>query len=153
MVDADERASLAGCLDYLRSCVVAKLAGVDEEAAARPQVPSGTSLLWLAQHLTAVEIQQFQRVFAGRPAAEIVPPPPPPEDRLVLAVARYGVACAESRMIVAGCVDLGQRAAGRDRQGEQPTLRWVLVNAIQETARHAGHIDILREQVDGVTGR
>ena len=155
MVDADERGSLGACLDYLRSCVVAKLAGVDEGAAARPQVPSGTSLHWLAQHLTAVEIQQFQRVLAGRPAGEIVPPPPRPlpDDSVALALARYETACAESRTIVAGCPDLGRRAAGRDRHGEQPTVRWVLLNAIQETARHAGHIDILREQVDGATGR
>ena len=78
VVDAGERGTLLACLDYLRGCVVAKLAGLeDDDRARRPLVASGTSLHWLALHLTAVEIQQFQQVFAKHTRDWIVPPPPP----------------------------------------------------------------------------
>ncbi|MGH8328676.1 MAG: DUF664 domain-containing protein, partial [Steroidobacteraceae bacterium] len=48
--------------------------------------------------------------------------------------------------------DINQRAA-RSRGDDPPTLRWILIHMIEETARHAGHADILREQIDGAVGR
>lgn len=153
VVASDERGTLLTALDYLRECVVAKLDGVDEAAARRPLVPSGTSLLWLAVHLTAVEINLFQRILVGRSTDALVPAPPPTADTLALALARYAQACAESRRITDQLTDLGHQAVGYDRQGNHPTLRWLLTHGIEETARHLGHLDILREQIDGTTGR
>jgi len=65
----DEKATLLVFLDYLRDAVAAKLAGVSEEDARRCLVPSGTSLLWLVKHLTAVEWAWFLYSFAGETAS------------------------------------------------------------------------------------
>ena len=64
----------------------------------------------------------------------------------------YREQCARSREIVAAA-DLDQEAF--NHWGDPPhevTLRWILVHLIEETARHLGHADILREQIDGATG-
>lgn len=155
-VHGDERATLTASLDYLRSRIVDKLAGVDEVSLRASTLPSGTTLYWLGTHMSAVEINQFQRIIAGRPDSALIPPPPPPpdEDDLTQVLARYEAACDESRRILDGCADLDQLCAGSSRRtGNRPTVRWVLVHMIEETARHAGHLDILREQIDGATGR
>jgi hypothetical protein len=155
-VDGDERATLSASLDYLRSRFAEKLAGVDPVSLHASALASGTTLYWLGTHMSAVEINQFQRIIAGRPDGELVPPPPPPpdEDDLARVLSRYAAACEESRRILAACPDLNRIVAGVDRRtGKRPTVRWVLVHMIEETARHAGHLDILREQIDGSTGR
>lgn len=155
-LDGDERAMLNGFLDYLRSRVAAKLSGVDDDLARRPQVSSGTSIYWLGTHMSAIELNQFQRILDGRPDDQLVPPAPPPpdEDRMSEVLARYDTACRESRSILAGFDDLGTLSNGVDRRtGERRTVRWVMTHMIEETARHLGHLDILREQADESTGR
>jgi len=153
--DSDERATLTAFLEYLRSSVVAKLAGVDDDAAKRPQVPSGTSIYWLGTHLSAVEINQFQRILDGRPSERIVPPAPPAIefDTMSAVIDRYETACAESRRILESFDELDTLGRGVGRKGDRRNLRWVLTHMIEETARHAGHLDILREQLDETTGR
>jgi hypothetical protein len=147
---ADERATLVGFLDYLRAAVVAKVEGVPEPQVRTAGVPSGTNLLGLVTHLTAVErlylhgvpITSFARTF--RPTAS---------QTVDGVLAAYRDTTAASNAVVAACADLGDpapRARGRDAA---PSMRWVLVHLIEETARHAGHLDILREQIDGATGR
>ena len=152
----DERTTLVACLDYLRDRIVAKLDGVDEVSARRSSLPSGTTIYWLGTHMSAVELNQFQRVLDGWADADLIPPRPPPsaEDRMADVLSRYRVACAESRRVLATFDDLDTAGRGVDRRrGEQRTARWVLVRVIEETARHAGHLDILREWLDGSTGR
>jgi hypothetical protein len=56
----------------------------------------------------------------------------------------------EARFV--GGPDLGARSATPPRSGETPTLRWVVLHLIEENARHNGHLDLLRELADGVTG-
>jgi len=63
----------------------------------------------------------------------------------------YDEVCAANREIAAA-LDLDTLAVTRMRGGEHPTLRWILFHLIEETARHNGHLDILRELADGVTG-
>ena len=138
-------------LDYLRESMAAKVAGVDESSARRALVPSGTSLYWLTVHLTGAEINWFQRTFAGRDVE--LPQDEDGTDTAVAALDRYRAACAESRHIVSAAADLGAKATRPDRRGACPPLRWIIVHMIEETARHAGHADILREQLDGVVGR
>lgn len=153
--DADERTTLTAFLEYLRDCVIAKLDGVADDRSKQPQVPSGTSIHWLGTHLAAVEINQFQRILHGRPAEQIVPPAPPDvaDDTMDAVIERYTIACAESRRILASYDDLATIGRGVGRKGDRRTVRWVLTHMIEETARHAGHLDILREQLDGTTGR
>jgi hypothetical protein len=154
-IDGEERDTLVAFLEYLRSRVVAKLTGVDDVAARVAHVPSGASIYWLGTHMAAVELNQFQRILDGRAERDLVPsaPPPPEHDRIVDVIARYERACEESRYILATFPELGALGRGRGRKGDQRTARWVLVHMIEETARHAGHLDILREQLDGSAGR
>jgi hypothetical protein len=152
--DSDERSTLTAFLEYLRDCVVSKLEGADDKGSLESALPSGTSIYWLGTHMAAVEINQFQRILDGRSVDEIVPPPPPPDvDTMQAVVDRYQAACAESRRILASFDDLGAMGRGVGRKGDRRNVRWVLTHMIEETARHAGHLDILREELDGATGR
>lgn len=66
---------------------------------------------------------------------------------------RYADACARSRVVVGGAESMDQLSAGMSRHtGRRWDLRWVLLHMIEETARHAGHADLLREAIDGTTG-
>jgi Protein of unknown function (DUF664) len=65
----------------------------------------------------------------------------------------YRMAITVSNRIVAEASDLSRRAKRRAVAPEPMSLRWILVHMIEETGRHAGHADILREQVDGSAGR
>ena len=155
-VDGDELATLTAFLDYLRARVVAKLTGVDDAAAQESHVASGTTIYWLGTHAAAVEINQSQRILDGRAEDALVPPRPPTaeNDTMAAVVARYEATCDESRRVLAGFDDLGAVGRGVDRKTGMPrTVRWVLTHLIEETARHLGHLDILREQLDGSTGR
>lgn len=153
--DSDERTTLTAFLEYLRGCIVTKLEGVGDKDSKEPHLPSGTSIYWLGTHMAAVEINQFQRILDGRSAEEIVPhPPPAPDlDTMRAVVDRYQTVCTESRRILASFDDLGAMGRGVGRTGDRRNVRWVLTHMIEETARHAGHLDILREELDGSTGR
>lgn len=157
-LDADEATTLLTFLGYLREAVVGKLEGLSEEDARRPGVASGTSLLWLVRHLTAVELNWFEWAYAGQGERPEEDDELPPDGWTVAtAVAAYRDAVARADAVAAGAL-----ARGLDRPGVRslrpddaagPSMRWVLVHMIEETARHAGHADILREQLDGAVGR
>jgi uncharacterized damage-inducible protein DinB len=151
-----EREMLAGFLDFHRATLLWKLEGLDDEQLRRPMVPSGTSLLGMVKHLAYVERWWFQQVWAGRevtypwtdedPDADWrVEPPETTEDILAL----YRGECDASRQIVAAASSLDEVAQHPRRERNR---RWILVHMIEETARHNGQADILREQLDGVTG-
>jgi hypothetical protein len=147
---APETQTLLTFLDYQRGSVIRKLEGVSEEAARRPLAASGTSLLSLVQHLTTAEVRWFQIRFAGSGSPD---PDGPIEDGLEVGehVSQYKRAIACDNEIVRSTVSLTQRCA--EAGYADVDLRWVLVHMIEETARHAGHADIIREQLDGATGR
>jgi Protein of unknown function (DUF664) len=65
---------------------------------------------------------------------------------------RYREACERSRHVVSQAADLKQLSVKPLRDGQRFSLRWVLLHIIEETARHAGHADFLREAIDGVVG-
>jgi hypothetical protein len=138
-------------LDGLRAGVLKKVAGLSIEGARRSTVDSGTNLAGLVQHLTFVESLWFEEVVAGRKAVRgkrtmTVDP----SVSLRNLVADYRAACAESNEIIAA---VGDADAPVTRNGKTRNLRWALLAVIEETARHAGHADIIREQIDGTTGR
>jgi len=144
----DEIGSVRMLLQYQRESFARKLDGVDEEAARRALVPSGTTLLWLATHMADAELLWVLVRFDGA-------------DRDVLdadvetveaAVARYRSTWSRVDAVIDARDDLDQLAV--DTGDEDPvTLRWILLHLLEETARHAGHADILRELVDGQVGR
>ncbi|WP_084958581.1 DinB family protein [Thermoactinospora rubra] len=154
---AGEREALTRRLDYERATLLTKLEGLDDERLRRIGTPSGLSLLGLVKHLTETEHGWFVQDFAG-----IAEPDPysTPEDRGAAfrvqphettrdIVEAYLAVCERAREIVA-------RAQLDDRcvtpWGEQASLRGVLLHMIEETARHNGHADVIREAIDGVTG-
>ncbi|WP_218779984.1 DinB family protein [Cellulomonas iranensis] len=149
-VTADERTTLLAFLDYLRAAVVAKVVDVPEPAVRTPGVASGTSLLGTLKHLGHVE----RFYFLGEPIAQLRRTLRPTGAETVDGlVASYRDAVVRANAAAQGWTDLdapAPRAAGR---GGAPTRRWVLVHMIEETARHAGQLDVLREQLDGATGR
>ena len=151
-VNASERETLLAFLDYLREAVVLKATRLPEADARRALVPSGTSVLGLVKHLTMVEVSWFQWSFAGLdvriPSGELTE-----DDRVDSVVAAYRTAIARNNEIVAGETDLTAMCARKPPTTDPMSLRWVLVHMIEETGRHAGHADILREQLDGETGR
>ena len=145
----DERTQLIGYLDLQRDAVVRKLDGLTEEQARRSMVPSGTSLLWIVKHLTKAELIWIGRRFAGRDIA--LPTDTIDDDTIESVVGAYRAAWSEVDAIADAapldqpCDDTGSEA--------MVDLRWVLMHLLEETARHAGHADILRELLDGSTGR
>jgi Protein of unknown function (DUF664) len=150
-----EREVLETFLDLYREIIRRKVTGVSETDLRRRLVPSPTTLAGIIKHLTGVEREWFQLGLAQRSADEIGGIPD--NDGWLVGgaetadslIADYDRACAASREVAA---DLGlDDAAAHPRLG-QVSLRWVYVHLIEETARHAGHADILREQTDGATG-
>jgi hypothetical protein len=148
--ESPERETLLVFLKYLRESVVRKLDGLTEQNARCVLVDSGTSLLSIVQHLTAAEVSWLQQRFAAadspQPGDALEPERPVPEH-----IVRYRIATERSDQVVVSTHSLDQKC--RDENYADLTLRWVLVHMIEETARHAGHADIIREQIDGVTGR
>jgi uncharacterized damage-inducible protein DinB len=150
-----ERQVLEAFLDMYRDILRRKLSGLSGHQIRARHVPSQTTLGGLVKHLAAVEREWFQVVLAGRSAAEL--DAPLPADSWVLAsddtaenlVTGYERACAASRQVASG-FSLDDRVP-HSRLG-QVSLRWIYVHMIEESARHVGHADILREQTDGATG-
>ncbi|MFI0990690.1 DinB family protein [Streptomyces exfoliatus] len=152
---SDEKSTLLAFLNYVREAVAAKARGLDDGKGRTPGVASGTSVLGLVKHLTAAEVYWFSWAYEG---ADIEHPDLgmalSEEDTADGLLAAYRGAVERSNEIIERCDDLSlpcARAAGR--AAVVRSMRWVLVHMIEETARHAGHADILREQADGSTGR
>ncbi|MHB8681007.1 MAG: DinB family protein [Acidimicrobiales bacterium] len=143
--------TLLAFLEYLRGSALRKLDGLAEEQARWSPVPSGTSLLRLVKHLAFVESYWVQRRFAGIDTGEIADDgfALAPSDTLASVSAAYEEACRRSDELLAGAPIDAPLARAR---GEL-TLTWVLVHLVEETGRHAGHADILRELIDGAVGR
>jgi len=150
-LEGDERATLKVLLQYQRESLVRKVTGVDDAAARHSLVGSGTTLLWLTKHMSRAESLWIQRRFAGE-KGEIPDDTVHPGDTLATAVEAYRATWARTDAIVARAPSLDESC--RDVGDEAPVnLRWVLMHLLEETARHCGHADILRELVDGDTGR
>jgi hypothetical protein len=157
---AGERETLNGFLDYQRATILMKVQGVDEEKGQRPSMPPSTlNLVGLLKHLAVNEIWWFQDRFAGLnpqglPDADNDPEADfrvEPGETLEGLIAYYKDACEASRRIVASA-SLDDLSAASMQDGTKVTLRWIILHMLEETARHNGHADFLREGIDGVTG-
>src|SRR5262249_1018875 len=146
----DEKQTLLDFLNYSRQAVIRKAEGLSEHDARRSLVGSGTSLCWLLKHLTACEAYWFEWAFPGLDVQ--VATEPVEAARRDTLISAYHAAIDRSNELVAESEDLMTRCRRAGVASEPMTLRWVLVHMLQETARHAGHADILREQLDGSVG-
>jgi uncharacterized damage-inducible protein DinB len=160
---ASEAELLAQYLDYQRATVLAKTEGLDSVQLRYQHAPSSLTLAGLLYHLALVEEDWMEHRFLGLPDRE------PwaganwdadPDWEFHTAVMlepdelrqRYRDACDRSRKAMAGAVSLDQQSVMTLRDGRHFSLRWVLLHLIEETARHAGHADLLREAIDGSVG-
>jgi hypothetical protein len=153
---ADERTLLTGVLDWYRAVVERKVAGLTLDDAARVMTPTGLSPLGIVAHLAAVETGWFVETFAGEPVDPMWDDHGEfrlrSDDSVESVVAEYRSACERSREVVERSRTLDDLSAQDDRYLGRVSMRWVLVHLIEETARHAGHLDIMREAIDGATG-
>jgi predicted dithiol-disulfide oxidoreductase (DUF899 family)/uncharacterized damage-inducible protein DinB len=156
-------------IDYLRAqrdVVLAIVQGLDEEAWHRSIVPSGWTPAGLVEHLIGAEWHWFQVVVSGfepepLPGEEVTPYDPTaafvsdlPSAELIAA---YREQCAQSEAVLAAtplsALPRGKHAFPGDPESAEPAnVREAVLHMIEETARHAGHLDIVRELIDGRTG-
>jgi uncharacterized damage-inducible protein DinB len=155
----DEKAMLSAFLDRYRETMLWKLDGLTKEQASARLVPSATTLLGIVKHLAYVERGWFPIYFAGGPVNYPWPEDEPDQDidfrvsatdTIESVSALYQQEIARSREVVAGA-SLDDLSKEQDRGPR--SLRWIMVHMIEETARHAGHADILRELTDGAIGQ
>lgn len=149
-----EREALGQQLEFQRATLVGKLDGLEDEALRRPMTASGVSLLGLVKHLTATEHGWFLKIYAGLDEPELWPAD---DDFRVgdgetaeVLVGQYLRVCERAREVVAAgeLDDLVTTPSGAEAN-----LRAILIHMVQETARHNGHADIIRESIDGTTGQ
>jgi uncharacterized damage-inducible protein DinB len=158
-----ERAHLETFLDYTRATAVAKCEGLSPDDARRAPLPASPlmTVCGLISHLRWVDCHWVEVMFlGGEPTgmlALMTPEDPDPEMRLAVEtplpelLAAYQEQSARYRRLLAGH-DLDTPAKRPLDDGAPINLRWILHHLIEETARHNGHLDILRELLDGVTG-
>ena len=163
LVTTPEKARELGLAPIVRyrAGVVAKASSTPQRVATTSPVASGSTLAGIVNHLALVEDDWFDHRFAGNPEREPWASAPWDVDRdwefhvaneqpLEEVIARYEAACARSRQATEGR-QLDDVAAAA-HPGREFNLRFVITHLIEETARHLGHMDILRELLDGTTG-
>ncbi len=162
MSTADPKETLVGYLQNARNAMVWKLDGLSEYDVRRPLTPTGTNLLGLVQHLASVEFGYLGETF-GRPGEHLrwhteeadhnedmwVIPEETREDIVGL----YRRAWAHGAETIAALdLDSPGEVPWWPEERRQVTLHTILIHLLAETARHAGHADILREEIDGAAG-
>jgi uncharacterized damage-inducible protein DinB len=165
--DADptgpEQRLLEQFLDVQRATVLEKADGLDRAQLASGLPPSTLSLGGLLYHLALVEEGWTEVRFGGQaprePWASVDRTSDPDWEWRAAGQlepdglrARYREACDRSRAVVAAASSLDQLSIQPKRDGQRFSLRWMLLHLIEETARHAGHADLLREAIDGSVG-
>lgn len=156
---AGEQETLVGFLDFLRATVLWKAGPLSDEQAARRLVGSETTVIGMLRHLADTERYWFREVLGGVPVEDVgyrwsdghdsadewaLAPGASLHEALV----DYRAALEQSRSQLGGRVPEEELRGGN----EVRTVRWVLTHMVEETARHAGQLDILVELLDGRTG-
>jgi len=156
----DEKPSLLAALDRHRDVVEWKIEGLDEERLRRSMTSSGTNLLGLVKHLGGVELGWFCSTFGretgplpfdldAEPSSDLRAEPHE-SAREVLEFYQRARVAADKTIAELELVDVGTAFAFFD--GATVSLRWAMIHVLEETIRHAGHMDILRELADGAIG-
>jgi uncharacterized damage-inducible protein DinB len=153
----DEKQILRAGLDSHRDAILWKLDGLHDDLLRKPMTPSGTNLLGLVKHLASVEYGWFCATF-GRETEPLPDVDADPEADMrpgpgesaadITAFYRRARAAADEVIEATALDDVGHVPWA----GDTVSMRWVLIHMIEETARHLGHMDIIRELLDGATG-
>jgi hypothetical protein len=153
-----EKETLSAFLDWQRDSVFCKVDGLTDEELRRPHHPSGLTLLGIVKHLAAVEMSWFLFDFAGEDESTVPDLQPyqsywviAPDESTADILALYRREIERSRAIAAAA-SLDDFARGPDVDVPNLSLRWIMHHMIEETARHLGHLDLIREEIDGQTG-
>jgi hypothetical protein len=161
----DLKSDLIGHLDRLNQAVLHKLDGLSEYELRRPMTPTATNLLGVAMHLASLQAEYFGKTF-GRPFPRegelyfLTDEDADPQDDLWVrpeatsdwVVGLYRATWEHAQETFAA-LDLGSPGQIPTRPYAEVTLGQMLVHMVDETARHAGHMDIVRESIDGAVGR
>jgi uncharacterized damage-inducible protein DinB len=159
-LDAPEEETLSAFLDYYRALILDKAGGLSHAQLHQTLGPSTLTLGSLVHHLALAEHYWFYETFAGGNPIEPWAGRTEDEDwELTIApdldtnviFGRYTEACDRSRAIVERAGSLEELGA-RESWDRECSLRWILIHMIEETARHAGHADLIRESIDGEAG-
>jgi len=161
LTTGDEKALMHLRLQLERGALLWKLEGLSEADLRRPMTPTGTNLLGLVKHLTGVEGAYFCDAF-GRPRPPLAWESDEdalmgqfsdmyakPDETSEVIIANYQAATAAADRSIE---ELDLDTVGRHHMGIAVSLRWMLFTVLLDTARHAGHADIVREQIDGAAG-
>jgi uncharacterized damage-inducible protein DinB len=159
LLPASEAKALENFLDAQRVGLIRKVEGISDELARQTPTPSSLSLLGLIKHAATWEQRWFEVIMAGRESPEQWPEvlPEPRDAELITSesdtvthwIEVYRAQCEASNAIAAS-MSLDDACARTDIV--ECNLRYVLLHMIEETARHAGHADIIRETLDGSRG-
>jgi uncharacterized damage-inducible protein DinB len=158
-----ENVLLGQYLDYQRETMISKTDGLTQAQLTQKHPPSELTLAGLLYHLALVEEDWMEIHVAGQPDREPwigVDWDADPNWQFRTACdlepddlrERYRQACQRSRQVVMEASGLDQLSVRPLRNDQRFSLRWVLLHLIEETARHAGHADLLREAIDGTVG-
>jgi hypothetical protein len=152
----DERAMLEGWLEWQRTTLLRKCAGLTGEQLARRAVPpSDLSLLGLIRHASKAERLWFRQRVGGEDLPRIYPAGEADIHGATAsgAEADYQALLAERQACrrVAAWAGLDDEFIA-ESWGRRVSVRWVYLHMIEEYARHNGHADFLRERIDVVTG-
>lgn len=156
----DERTQLTTFLDYARDTARAKCEDLSEADARKAPLPHSPLMTpsGLVNHLRWVEYYWFRVVFLGEEdEGPWTDEDPDREMRIAVdlplaqVLDEYAEHAERHRKLVAEH-DLATKAQRPTRDGRHVDLRWILLHLVEETARHNGHLDILRELIDGRTG-
>jgi|SRR5437667_7741812 len=151
-----EKESLQASLNRHRDAVVWKLQGLDDTELRRTMLPSGNTLLGLVKHLATWEYIWICRTF-GYPTEQLpieegddyADVRIDPGDSTAGILAFYSRSRAAADQVIGG-VDLDE--VGTTMFGDTVSLRWAVIHMLEDTARHAGHVDVMRELIDGMVG-
>jgi hypothetical protein len=158
----EERRALLHFLQYQRDSVLAITGGLSEAAWHRAVVPSGWTPAGLVEHLGNAERHWFQHVVTGSeidlpwdegrpaydPAAAFTCDRPAAD---VLAYYREQIERSDAVLAVTPLSAAPRGQHGDPGEAEPPSVRWIVLHMIEETACHSGHLDIARELLDGRT--
>lgn len=158
-VRRDERGTLVGFLDWYRAVIERKVDGLTPDEAKRLMTPTGMSPLGILKHLGWVERGWFRDIFAGEDveaidvdgdnSAEFAVGT---DDTVSSVTAFYRAEVEQARRVVNEAPSLDALSARETNLQEHVNLRWIMVHMLEETARHAGHLDLMREEIDGQVG-